>query len=72
MQEVDPNRPTQAGFRCQRCGFLLNADHNAALNILGRCTRPVARGTGATARREAFPLGTSPTREHGIEAGLRV
>ena len=66
------NRQSQAVFRCQRCGFLLNADHNAALNILGRCTRPVARGTGATARREAFPLGTSPTREHGIEAGLRV
>ena len=60
------NRPTQAVFRCQRCGFFLNADHNAALNILGRFTRPVARGTGATARREAFPPGTSPTREHGM------
>ena len=66
------NRQSQAVFRCQRCGFLLNADHNAALNILGRCTRPVARGTGATARREAFPLGTSPTREHDMVAGLRV
>ena len=66
------NRQSQAVFRCQRCGFLLNADHNAALNILGRFTRSVARGTGATARREAFPLGTSPTREHGMVAGLRV
>ena len=66
------NRQSQAVFRCQRCGFLLNADHNAALNILGRFTRPVARGTGATARREAFPLGTSPTREHDMVAGLRV
>ena len=60
------NRPTQAVFRCQRCGFFLNADHNAALNILGRFARPVARGTGATARREAFPAGTSPTREHDV------
>ncbi len=60
------NRKTQAVFRCQRCDFLLNADHNAALNILGRFVRPVACGTGATARREAFPLGTSPTREHGM------
>ena len=66
------NRPTQAVFRCQRCDFFLNADHNAALNIRGRLVRPVARGTGATARREAFPPGTSPTREHGIEAGRRV
>ncbi len=66
------NRPTQAVFRCQRCDFFLNADHNAALNIRGRFVRPVARGTGAAARREAFPPGTSPTREHGIEAGRRV
>ena len=70
---VDPrNRRTQAHFHCGQCGFALNADHNAALNILGRAKLPVARGTGATARREAFPSGTSPTREHGIEAGLRV
>ncbi len=60
------NRPTQAVFWCQRCGFFLNADHNAALNILGRFTRSVARGTGATARREAFPVGTLPTREHDV------
>ncbi len=60
------NRPAQAVFRCQRCGLLLNADHNAALNIRGRYARPGARGTGAAARREAFPSGTSPTREHGM------
>ena len=66
------NRKTQAVFRCQHCDFFLNADHNAALNIRGRFVRPVARGTGATAWREAFPPGTSPTREHGIEAGRRV
>ena len=28
------NRPTQAKFRCTACEFELNADHNAALNIL--------------------------------------
>jgi IS605 OrfB family transposase len=27
------NRKSQAEFLCQRCGFALNADHNAALNI---------------------------------------
>ncbi len=60
------SRQTQADFACVDCGFELNADHNAALNILGRANLPVARGTGATARREAFPLGTSMTREHDI------
>ena len=60
------NRPSQPVFRCQRCDFQLHADHNAALNILGRYVRPVARGTGATARREAFPSGTSLTREQDI------
>jgi IS605 OrfB family transposase len=27
------NRRSQADFLCQRCGFTLSADHNAALNI---------------------------------------
>ncbi len=60
------NRKTQAVFHCQRCAWQLHADHNATLNILVRFTRTVARGTGATARREAFPLGTSTTREHDV------
>ena len=28
------NRPNQATFHCQSCGFEMNADHNAAKNIL--------------------------------------
>ena len=28
------SRPDQATFRCTACGFELNADHNAARNIL--------------------------------------
>ena len=28
------NRRTQAGFKCLRCGHTMNADHNAAKNIL--------------------------------------
>ncbi len=64
------NRPSQALFHCQRCDWQLHADHNAALNILVRFTRTVARGTGVTARREAFPLGTSPTREHDVLASV--
>ncbi|MDN0077750.1 transposase [Crenobacter sp. SG2303] len=30
------NRPTQAGFVCQQCGFMANADDNASLNIARR------------------------------------
>ena len=30
------SRPDQATFRCTACGFELNADHNAAKNILTR------------------------------------
>ena len=44
----------------------MHADHNAAINLWVRHGRTVARGTGATARREAFPLGTSLTREHDM------
>ena len=27
------NRITQDKFECKKCGFTLNADHNAAINI---------------------------------------
>ncbi len=64
------NRKSQAGFECLACGTTMNADHNSALNILVRHCRPVARGTGATAQREAFPLGTSLTRDHDIPEAL--
>ncbi|WP_351233866.1 transposase [Streptomyces sp. NPDC002133] len=30
------NRPTQAKFECVKCGFLANADHVGALNVLSR------------------------------------
>ncbi|MGW1886686.1 zinc ribbon domain-containing protein [Streptomyces sp. NPDC001970] len=30
------NRPTQEKFECTRCGFLANADHVGALNVLNR------------------------------------
>ena len=75
------NRPSQAVFVCGACGFQANADHNAAVNILVRAGLPYvpaqARGTGASARRGAFPpwlahrpaKGTPMTREpdsHGV------
>ena len=71
------NRISQARFRCVACGFTANADHNAAINILGLygasvSARPPARGIGAAARRGALPpcppsdgKGTPATREQG-------
>lgn len=40
------NRNTQADFRCVACGFELNADHNAALNILAAGHAVLACGAG--------------------------
>ena len=61
------NRPSQAVFRCGVCGFQVNADHNAAINILVRAEGPPAPvsacGTGAAARRGAIPSGIPMTRE---------
>ncbi len=64
------NRPSQAVFACQACGWALNADHNAAINILVRAGLPSvpvpAHGTGAAARGGAIPLGTPVIRDPGM------
>ena len=52
------SRRSQSEFKCVACGHAQNADLNAARNIR-------ASGTGATARREAFGMPTSMTREMG-------
>lgn len=40
------SRQTQAKFKCTSCGFELNADHNAALNILAAGQAVTACGAG--------------------------
>ena len=52
------NRRTQANFHCVSCGFELNADHNAALNIL-------ADGSAAIARRGRHDPGSSSPGQPG-------
>lgn len=47
------NRPSQSGFHCRHCGFSLNADHNAALNLRARVVSkpaPQAAGFGLAAK----------------------
>ncbi len=51
------NRQTQATFRCTACGFELNADHNAALNILAAGHAVSACGAG---RAQATALKQEP------------
>ena len=50
------NRKTQSKFTCMACGHADHADLNASANIL-------ASGIGAAGRGEAFPLGTSMSRQ---------
>jgi putative transposase len=48
------NRPTQARFACVSCQNELNADHNAAINILNRLQwADVERGVSPALKREA-------------------
>jgi putative transposase len=42
------NRKSQAEFSCQRCGFTLNADYNAAINISRKERVAVNRPLAAT------------------------
>jgi transposase len=50
------NRKNQAVFQCEACGLNLNADHNAALNILAAGLAVSARGGS-----EIFPAGEPRT-----------
>lgn len=62
------NRPTQAEFRCKKCGFELSADHNAAINIRedylklrGAVNHPIAvcpEMEVGIASHEAYPRGS--------------
>lgn len=57
------SRPTQAKFKCTACGYELNADHNAALNILAAGQAVTACGAGraqAPALKQEPACGAAP------------
>jgi putative transposase len=61
------NRPSQSVFRCGTCRFRLNADHNAAINILTRAGLPHVSANGPRARgccaaRSVLPRGPNDPR----------
>ncbi len=66
------SRRTRDDFTCVHCGHAAHADINAARNIRcaarGRIPEHEASGIGASARREAFGLPTSSTREISARA----
>ncbi len=52
------NRPSQAVFRCQACGFNENADVNAARNILTAGLAEMGCGSNCNSNRKQQPAGT--------------
>jgi putative transposase len=51
------NRKNQANFKCCNCGFEINADHNAAINILA--AGHAVRACGETGNSRLREAGTS-------------
>ena len=57
------NRKCQEAFLCQRCGFALNADHNAAINICRKepyraaVNRPMASPSRVSCKPPALAVG---------------
>jgi putative transposase len=62
---AEESRRSQAAFRCVACGYELNADHNAALNILADGSAAIARGGSYD------PGGSSPGQSDEARTQLR-
>lgn len=54
------NRKSQAVYECCACGLAMNADHNAAINILKAGTRPAPKQTIAWGKRKSHLEGAGP------------
>jgi putative transposase len=54
------NRKSQAVYECCACGLAINADHNAAINILQAGTRPAPKQTIAWEERKSHLEGAGP------------
>jgi putative transposase len=56
------NRKSQAVYECCACGSAMNADHNAAVNILQAGTRPATSGQATARERESHLESVGPIR----------
>jgi putative transposase len=59
------NRRNQASFLCQRCGFALNADYNAAINISRKAPKAPQESYRAAVNR---PMASPPRLVRGVDA----
>ena len=63
----DPkNRPDQAGFRCEGCGFELNADENAAVLIARRGLMEIKKGDKLDALHRDMVAGLAARDDGGL------
>ena len=56
------NRKSQAVYECCACGLAMNADHNAAINILQAGTRPATSRQATAPKRESHLESAGPIR----------
>ena len=68
------NRESQAVFKCVECGYMANADTNAAINILDRALSETGGGTASDVEdpQERSGEASTPSTQAGSSFGVRA